>query len=199
METTLLEIEKYQPCQSSWNKLLKHLGKTEPDDEPIEILDIIEVLGIQDAIWSFRAVDGWKKEKLLFIADCAEHVLHIYEKKYPKDKRPRKAIKATRLFANGKISKEKLKTTAAADAYAAAADAYATAFNDAYADVAAAAAAYAAADADAYATAAAAAYAAAAYAAFTDAAAYAADDAAVRQKELDWQKQRLIEIIRRKK
>ena len=44
----------------------------------------------------------------LFAADCAERVLPIWEKKYPDDLRPRKAIEAARLFADGKITKEKL-------------------------------------------------------------------------------------------
>jgi len=44
-------------------------------------------------------------QKLLgfWAADCAEHVLKYFEKRYPKDKRPRKAILAARLWAKGKI------------------------------------------------------------------------------------------------
>ena len=39
---------------------------------------------------------GWptRQEIVLFAADCAEEVLHIFEEKYPKDDRPRKAIAA---------------------------------------------------------------------------------------------------------
>ena len=36
-------------------------------------------------------------------ADCAEHVLHIFERDYPNDKRPREAIEAARAFARGEI------------------------------------------------------------------------------------------------
>ena len=62
-----------------------------------------------------RRLDTWNEKTLrLFAADCAEHVLGIYEKQYPKDERPRKAIQAARDFANGLI-----------DAYAANAAAYA--------------------------------------------------------------------------
>jgi len=51
-----------------------------------------------------KRVDTWNKKTLrLFAADCAEHVLGIYEKQYPKDERPRKAIQAARDFANGLI------------------------------------------------------------------------------------------------
>lgn len=39
----------------------------------------------------------------LFAADCAEHVLHIFEKEYPGDDRPRKAIEAARKFAKKEI------------------------------------------------------------------------------------------------
>lgn len=44
----------------------------------------------------------------LFAADCAEHVLHLFEQQYPDDARPREAIAATRAFANGTISQEEL-------------------------------------------------------------------------------------------
>ncbi len=51
-----------------------------------------------------KKLDSWnERTALLFAADCAEHVLDIFEKKYPADDRPRKAIQATRDFALGKI------------------------------------------------------------------------------------------------
>lgn len=43
------------------------------------------------------------RELRLFTADCAEHVLYIFERERPDDKRPREAIQAARDFANGKI------------------------------------------------------------------------------------------------
>ena len=43
------------------------------------------------------------RELRLFAADCAERVLYIFERAYPNDKRPQKAIQAVRDFANGKI------------------------------------------------------------------------------------------------
>jgi hypothetical protein len=39
----------------------------------------------------------------LFAADCAEHVLPIFEARYPDDTRPRKAVEAARQFARGEI------------------------------------------------------------------------------------------------
>jgi hypothetical protein len=63
-----------------------------------------------------KRVDTWNEKTLrLFAADCAEHVLGIYEKQYPKDERPRKAIQAARDFANGLID-DAANANAAADA-----------------------------------------------------------------------------------
>lgn len=40
----------------------------------------------------------------LFAADCAEHVLHLFEQEYPNDTRPREAIETARRYANGEVS-----------------------------------------------------------------------------------------------
>jgi len=45
-----------------------------------------------------------QKALALWAADCAERVLPYFEKKYPKDYRPRKAIEAARKWAKGKIT-----------------------------------------------------------------------------------------------
>ena len=51
-----------------------------------------------------RKIDTWSGgTPRLFAADCAEHVLELYEKEYPGDNRPRNAIKAARDLANGLI------------------------------------------------------------------------------------------------
>ena len=111
-----------------------------------------------------------ERELRLFAADCAEHVLYLFEEKYPDDDRPRKAIQSARDFANDSISA--YATNAAADAAHAAA-------NAAYAGNAAYAAA------NAYATNAAAAAANAANAAYAaNAAAYAG-----RSAEKEWQRE----------
>lgn len=67
----------------------------------------------------------------LFAADCAEHVLHIFEKERPTDNRPRKAIEAARAFARGEID-----AAAGAAARDAAGDAAGDAARDAARDAA---------------------------------------------------------------
>ena len=170
MKTTLNEIRKYHPCESGWKKLLSYLGKTQADDEPLDLMTILESNGIEDAMWCLRCFHY--RDYCLFNADIAESVIDIFHNKHPHDTRPQAAINAIRAWHSGLIEKDELIAAAnaayAADAAYAAADA---AYAAAYAAADAADAAYAAVDA-AY---------AAAYAAATDAAtdaAYAAADAA---------------------
>ena len=44
-----------------------------------------------------------KKELVIWAADCAEHVLPYFEKEYPNDKRPRKAIETARKWLKVKV------------------------------------------------------------------------------------------------
>jgi len=58
-----------------------------------------------------RRVETWNKRAVyLYYADVVERVLHIFEREYPKDKRPREAIQACRDYANNLIDASKLKT-----------------------------------------------------------------------------------------
>ena len=122
MQSTLNKIKSHEPCEDGWKKLLNHLGKTQADDEPLQLRTILESNGVDDTIWAFRAVDGHGKELRLFAADCAELALPKIEQQYPNDDRPRKAIQAARDYVNGLISAEELAAArvAAADAWAAA-------------------------------------------------------------------------------
>jgi hypothetical protein len=110
-----------------------------------------------------------EKDMRLFAADCADHVQHIWDAKYPNDHRPAIAIQAARDFANGLISVEELR---GADSYAAAAS-YASYASYAAASYASSAASYAAS------------YAASAYAYAASAYAYA------RKQEIEWQAEQL--------
>ena len=121
MQTTLNKIKSHLLCEPGWENLLNHLNKTEADDEVLELRTILESNGLDDTIWAFRAVDGKDKEIRLFAADCAELVLPIFEKDYPKDNRPRKAIQAARDYANGLIGAEELNAAASAALHAASA------------------------------------------------------------------------------
>jgi len=137
-------------------------------------------------------------ELRLFAADCAEHILPLFERDNPSDLRPRFAIEAARKFALGEITKEELAAALAAArdaALAAARDAALAAARDAAwtaAWTAALAAAWTAARVAALAAAKDAALAAARDAALAAArdAAWAAAWAAARAAEYKWQTDR---------
>ena len=77
MKTTLNQIRDCGPCELGWRKLLKHLGKTKSDDEPLSILTILESNGLDDALWCLRAVKGRDREIRLYVVWCARQVQHI--------------------------------------------------------------------------------------------------------------------------
>jgi len=62
------------------------------------------------------------KTLVIWASDCAEHVLHYFEERHPKDSRPRKAIEAGRTWIQEKISVGKVRLAAMA-AHAAAREA----------------------------------------------------------------------------
>lgn len=77
---------------------------------------VLKSNGIEDAIWCLRCFNYL--DYCLFLADIAESVLHIYERKY-KNTAPRDAITAIREYKLGNIDKLALKNAYDA-AYAAA-------------------------------------------------------------------------------
>jgi len=116
--TTLNRIRQADPCSEGWTKLLAFLNKTQADDEPLDLLTILESNGVDDCLWAFQCTDDNESIYRHMAADFAESVLHIYESDYPNDNRPRLAIQDARDFADGKID-----DAAWAAAWAAASDA----------------------------------------------------------------------------
>ena len=103
MQTTLNAIRKHRPCERGWEKLLRSLGKTKPDDEPLSILAVLESNGLDDALWCLRAVEGYDKEIRLYAVWCARQVQHLMV-----DPRSLKALDVSEAFANGQATKEEL-------------------------------------------------------------------------------------------
>ena len=120
MNTTLNAIRKHSPCADGWAKLLRHLGKTQADDDPLPILTVLESNGLDDALWALRAVQGHDREIRLFAVWCARQVQHLMT-----DKRSVDALDVAERFANGLASAAELAAawSAAQDAARAAAGA----------------------------------------------------------------------------
>ena len=142
--TTLAAIRAASPCESGWKKLLAALGKTKADNEPLDLLTVLNSNGLDDALWvmSFAMPD----DRLVrhFQAWCAEQVLHIFEAVRPDDRRVRDQIEMLRRDDATKAERDAAEAAAWAAARDAARDA-AWASADAAAEAAARAAARAAA------------------------------------------------------
>ncbi len=131
--TTLNKIREHRPyvlgrgSNEGYDKLRKFLGKGYGGDTPLKFSQIVESNGLDDALRCLRSIcPEHDREVRLYAADCAEHVLHVYERERPDDTRVRDCISAARLFANGEITHEELNTAwAAASAAGAAASAVA--------------------------------------------------------------------------
>jgi hypothetical protein len=93
--TTLNEIRTAGPCEDGWTKLLRHLGKTKVDDEPLPLLTVLESNGLDDALWCLR-VPSLNRLSRHFQAWCAERALHHFESKRPDDHRVRAQINMLR-------------------------------------------------------------------------------------------------------
>ena len=107
--TTLNKIKSCSPCWEGWKKLLKHLGKTKADDEPLPFSVIVKANGIEDALWCCRTVEGYDKEWRLFAVWCARQVQHLME-----DERSINALDMAEKFANGEATMEELDASRAA-------------------------------------------------------------------------------------
>lgn len=115
--TTLNKIRAHGPCSNGWAKLLRHLGKTQADDEPLPLATVLDSNGFDDALWCLRAVNGHQREMRLYAVWCARQVQHLMA-----DPRSSAALNVAERHAAGKATDEELAAAEAA-AWAAAGDA----------------------------------------------------------------------------
>ena len=109
MKTTLNKIREFHPCAEGWEKLLRTLGKTKADDEPVPIIQILDSNGLDDALWCLRAVEGHEREIRLYAVWCARQVQHLMT-----DQRSLDALDVAERFANGEATQEELVAARAA-------------------------------------------------------------------------------------
>ena len=103
LTTTLNRIRTHHPCVEGWEKLLKGLGKTAADDEPLAFSKIAEINGIDDALWCCRAEPQEWKTWRLFAVWCGRQVQHLM-----KDARSVAALDVAERHANGTATDEEL-------------------------------------------------------------------------------------------
>ena len=96
--TTLNAIRSHSLGENGWEKLLKHLGKIEPDDEPLHLRTVLDSNGAADCIWCFRALPDFeavRKPLVSVVNKAAWRGLPIFERKRPGDDRVRKCLETT--------------------------------------------------------------------------------------------------------
>jgi len=117
-------IKDIRPCERGYHfvnieQLPRWIGPTLYEIEVRGQVIHEEYKSVAEQARLIRKVETWNNKTLrLYAADCAERVLGLYEKQYPEDDRPCKAIQAARDFANGLINKDAAANAADA-AYAA--------------------------------------------------------------------------------
>jgi hypothetical protein len=140
--TTFTKLKRAGACESGYKKLAVSLGGITRYGRytPINLLQILDSNGVDDCLWSLRAVDHPDRDRIArYIAcDCAESVLSVFETLRPNDSRPRDAIAVARRFADGQATADE--RAAARDAAGAAGDAARDAAGAAARDAAGAAA-----------------------------------------------------------
>ena len=124
MKDTLITpelLDRWNPCSDGKAWGLPIIGKG------IKLSKLLPHFKRADwLLWLLRKVDALDKVQYVELAViCAQTVLYIFEKKYPKDKRPRQAIEAAIKYAKEPTEENRKAAAAAADAAAYAADAYA--------------------------------------------------------------------------
>lgn len=85
-------------------------------DKATPVTKVLDVLGLDDALWVLANAAGPEGARLchVFACDAAEHVLHIWDRHCPSDKRPQQAIEAKRAWLDGKATDKELAAAGAA-------------------------------------------------------------------------------------
>jgi len=112
---TLKAIRAHKPCIESWEKLLASLGKTRADNTEVSLEYILDLLGLDDAMWALRALPESQDNIVrLLLCNLVEPAM-----KYTNDPRIANAIRVAREYARGAASLDSLEAARYAARYAA--------------------------------------------------------------------------------
>jgi len=120
------KIDNLEPCSRGYHiargpQVLEWLG---PELWTVEVRGTQIDHGDKLVVAQARLLKKLPWEPVMFAADCAEHVLHLFEKRFPNDNRPRRAMEAAR---SGEAAAEAREAAEAAAAAARAGEAAAAA------------------------------------------------------------------------
>lgn len=99
------QLKALSPCPKAFRRVTKLMGSARWETTAAYARRAGATF--DDVRWAASAIarsnPDVERRVRLWLADCAAHVLKIYERGYPNDDRPRNAIIAARHFARGKI------------------------------------------------------------------------------------------------
>jgi hypothetical protein len=120
LTTTTARIDACNPCPARRQRAADLLNITEPSDEPITYAQLLDVLGLDDALWCCRAEPDllpiWRR----YAVWCARQVAHLMT-----DQRSLDALDVAERYASGAATDEELAAAWAAARVAASAAALA--------------------------------------------------------------------------
>lgn len=109
INTTLNKIREHGPCEDGWEKLLKHLGKTKPDDKPLPLVTILDSNGLDDCLWCLQTMPEHDRVWRLFAVWYVRQVQHLII-----DQRVIEALDVTERTASGEATQDELSAAWAA-------------------------------------------------------------------------------------
>ena len=109
LTTTLNRIKACNPCDDGWQAGLQAAGKTEPDDEPISYEQIMDAVGLDNALWCCCAEPQYASQWRRYAVWCARQVQHLMT-----DQRSIAALDVAERHANGETTDSELAATGAA-------------------------------------------------------------------------------------
>ena len=109
---SLSQIRAQNPCAPGWKTLLKHLGKTQADDEQFPFSEIVRSNGLDDALWALRCLKDEAPARLIAVA-YAQDVLRLMPDRHSRD-----VVMYSHLYAYGECAAKDLSAALAARAAA---------------------------------------------------------------------------------
>jgi hypothetical protein len=117
LNTSLNLLKAAGACEDRYKHLVEALGGVKfPHDEPIPLTRILEINGLDDALWALRETDPAqdaerdRKARLFAVWCCREMPLHDGRKVWDllTDERSRNAVEVAERFARGTATREEL-------------------------------------------------------------------------------------------
>ena len=79
LTTTTARIDTRRPCDNRRQRAAELLGISEPSDEPISYERLLDVLGLDDALWCCRAEPQHDAIWRRYAVWCARQVQHLMD------------------------------------------------------------------------------------------------------------------------